>query len=142
MNFAKIAAVTSAVLNFALSANSAMAASCQNVSMQAERKKLAAFLVRGGMHKSQVVFLTNGAVRRANELPKTGLNERGKSCGIAPVRATVIGCLNAIVPGSRLSSARTSKSSWGKSNLTQGEMLVVGLFHTCRASAMESFYAR
>ncbi len=110
--------------------------------MKTEQQKFARYLVRGGLNKSQVDFLTDGAMRRASDLPKTGLNTRGKTCGIAQVRATVISCVNAVAPKSKLSTVKTTKSFWGKPNLTQGELLVIGLFHTCKAGAMESFYSR
>ncbi|MBL8576157.1 MAG: hypothetical protein JNK47_02940 [Mesorhizobium sp.] len=142
VNFVKSAAVALVALTVTISINPAMAASCRDISMKTERLKFTQYLVRSGLKKSQVDFLTNGAVRRANELSKTGMNERGKSCGIAHVRASVLSCLNAIAPGSSLSLEKTGKSAWGRSNLTRGEMLIIGLFHTCRAGAMESFYSR
>lgn len=141
MRFAKLAPgafMLVALLHYA----PASAATCEAISMQAERQKLADLLGQGGMDRKQIDFLISGSVKRANELQTSGFNERGKACGIAHVRASVIGCLNAMMAGKKLSHIETGRPSWGKPNLTRGELLVVGFVRACRDGALDAFYGR
>ncbi len=117
-------------------------AACEAISMQGERERLTRFLGTGGLDGEQVDFLVGGTVERADELTSTGFNDRGKTCGLDHVRASVLGCVNAMMAGRTLSQIRTGKSAWGKSDVTRAELLVVGFVHACRGGALDAFYVR
>ena len=125
-----------------LSAVSAKAANCRDISYAAERTKLERYLSSNGFSRGEQAFLSKGADQRIKDMPQRRLNERGAACGIKAVRAQVLGCLNQLLPSTLPPpERRTGKSLWSKANISARESLVIGMFHGCRASALELFFS-
>lgn len=90
----------------------------------------------------EATFLLKGAEQRLKEMRSLDLNERGAQCGIDYVRAHVFGCMN-VTAASAIRAIPTKEKSrkalWGRPNLSARGAVFIGMFHACRAAAMETF---
>jgi hypothetical protein len=136
---ASLAAI--ALLAVVLGAPPAHTAECRNISYAAERSGLRTYLAAHGFSRSQQAFLLDGAERRVRELPQSRLNAKGAECGIKAARAQVLGCLNHMLASTVLpKDGMSGQALWGKSDVSRHEALVIGLFHACRAAALQTMF--
>jgi hypothetical protein len=116
------------------------ATGCPAINLASERSKLQKLLTSKGVAKDERSFLLEGADKRLKELQSRSLNARGAQCGIDTVRGMVLGCMNDGLP-SLLSSTpadrKASEAVWGRAGLSARGAAFVGIFHSCRAVAMD-----
>jgi hypothetical protein len=119
------------------------ATSCQSLKYANERGKLQKLLYSNSFPSAERVFVLSGAEQRIREVQPNALNARGKKCGIDAVRASIFGCMNHTLPSTLRSTPspdrKTGKAFWGKPNVSAREAAFIGIFHACRAGAVESF---
>ena len=119
---------------------------CRDIQLPAERAKLSRLLTSNGFSREEARFILKGADQQINGIRQSRLSPAGKECGLAAVRALVLGCLNHTLPSTLRSTAspdrKTGKALWGKPDVTRREAAVIGMAHVCKASAMERFLSR
>ncbi|TCK28936.1 hypothetical protein EV667_2951 [Ancylobacter aquaticus] len=115
---------------------------CRTAYRTVEWSKLKRLLAANGIPESERSFLSAGAEKRLKELTKSDLNVRGAHCGIEQVRTLVLGCLNSTlepalqaVPIDRVSR----EGLWGRPGISVRAGVFIGMFHACRAGAMNAF---
>ncbi|NGO52869.1 hypothetical protein [Allomesorhizobium camelthorni] len=114
-------------------------AACPPAAVAAERNALQRLLMARGVSQAERQFLLTGADKRIRELRHEGLNKRGAECGVAAVRAHVLRCVGDTLPSFPSSNQKTNASYWGKTNVSAREAAFIGVFHACRAGALEVF---
>lgn len=116
------------------------ATGCPAINLASERSKLQKLLTSKGVPKNERAFLLDGADKRLKELQSRSLNARGAQCGIDVVRGMVLGCMNDGLPSlleSMPADRKASDAVWGRAGLSARSAAFVGVFHSCRAVAMD-----
>lgn len=57
----------------------------------------------------------------------------------------VLGCVNSTLPsvlGQTAAGKKAGKALWGRADLSTGSAGFIGMFHACRANAMDVFLSR
>lgn len=116
---------------------------CRDVNYSTERAKLEKLLSKSDFSQGARSFLMKQVDLRVMEVPESSLNARGVECGIRAVRAQILACLNHVLPETLKEileqNQKTGKTAWGKVNVSNHELVFIGIFHACRGSAMEVF---
>lgn len=135
------------VLTFTAYSGSVSAAplSCSTAELSGERSKLQRSLRLDIASSGEVGFLMRGAERRLKELRFRDLNVRGAQCGIEFVQAHVFRCINSTAPSAIQAiptKEKSVKALWGRAGLSARGAAYIGMFHACRAAAMEAFMSK
>ena len=115
---------------------------CRNADRAVEWSRLERLLAANGIPEGERTFLSKGAEKRLKELTEKALNARGARCGIEAVRTLVLGCLNSTLePALQAASidGTSREALWGRQGISVRAGVFIGMFHACRAGAMEAF---